>query len=230
MLTSSPRPIGILGILVAVVVILGACTLPDTMPFIPPEALEPITSAVEVAEAPAPIDNVEVLVDDSDPPQVSLIVSSGLPNSCYDFDRYEVNQEGDQVTVSIFNIEKKADVCAQVYTSVEHNIPLGGEFDSSKTYALSVNEFIDVFVVDELIAAAAKPVETRPAMAEPSTPSPEPEADATEVVEPEATPEPEPEPTLAPTPTPEPATAPEPVIEPTTEPEPELVSVELAIP
>jgi len=161
-LTSSTRSIGILGILVAVVVILGSCTPLDTMPFIPPEAFEPIISAVEVAEAPAPIDDVQVLVDDSDPPQVSLIVSSGLPNSCYDFDRYEVNQEGGEVTVSIFNMEKKADVCAQVYTSVEHNIPLGVDFDPSKTYGLTVNEFIDVFVVDELMTGHGRAVDAIP--------------------------------------------------------------------
>ena len=52
--------------------------------------------ALQVARDGATRDE-RVVIDESDPPQVSLVVSSGLPNSCYEFDRYEVNQEGDEI-------------------------------------------------------------------------------------------------------------------------------------
>ena len=107
----------------------------------------------ETVEKLAPIDSVTILVAESFPPQYLLLVESGLPNGCAEFDRYEVTRDSDTVRVAIINLEPVGMVCTDVYGTVEHNIPLGSGFDPGTTYTVLVNDVAETFVTQDAAPA-----------------------------------------------------------------------------
>ncbi|MCH8346749.1 MAG: hypothetical protein IIC87_07485 [Chloroflexi bacterium] len=96
----------------------------------------------------APIERVEIVIAESFPPQYFLHVTSGLPNGCVRFDRYEVMREGDTVRVTVTNLMPADDglLCTQLYGTVQHNIALGSSFVSGTTYTAAVNDVTRTFV------------------------------------------------------------------------------------
>jgi hypothetical protein len=91
---------------------------------------------------------VEVSIAESFPPQYFLQVTSGLPNGCVRFDRYEVTRGGDEVRVTVTNLVP-ADaglICTQLYGTVQHNIALGSSFVSGTTYTAAANDVTRSFV------------------------------------------------------------------------------------
>jgi len=99
-----------------------------------------------MVETLAPVDRVEVLAAESFPPQYFLLIESGLPSSCAQFDRYEVQRAGYTVTVTIVNQELTGVACAEVYASVVHNVELGSDFEPGSTYSVLVNGVAETFV------------------------------------------------------------------------------------
>ena len=95
----------------------------------------------------APIESVEIVIAESFPPQYFLHVTSGLPNGCVRFDRYEVMREGDTVRVTVTNLVPADDgvICTQLYGTVQHNIVLGSNFMSGTTYTAAVNNVTRTF-------------------------------------------------------------------------------------
>ncbi|MEE9199216.1 MAG: hypothetical protein V3U26_05410, partial [Dehalococcoidia bacterium] len=76
------------------------------------------------------------------PPQYSVVVVSGLPNSCVSFGGYHLVREGDTIQIEMVNW-KPADpttICAQLYSTVETVVPLGSDFEPGKVYTVAVNE------------------------------------------------------------------------------------------
>jgi uncharacterized membrane protein YagU involved in acid resistance len=69
----------------------------------------------------APIDEVEINIAESFPPQYFLRVVSGLPNSCAEFDSYTESRDGDTIQVEVFNLVPADDstACAEIYRTVE---------------------------------------------------------------------------------------------------------------
>ena len=102
----------------------------------------------------APIDAVEILIAESDPPQYFLHVVSGLPNGCVRFDSYDMMRDGDTIHVEVFNLEPADQnmVCTQVYGTVEHNIPLGSDFEPGKTFTVDVNGVIETFAAPSIVS------------------------------------------------------------------------------
>src|SRR3990172_1125281 len=89
----------------------------------------------------APIDNADIRVLESFPPQYVLNVTAGLPNGCARADGYQVDRTGDTVRVRIYNTMPVGKVvCTQVYGSYELNIPLGSDFQSGRDYTVDVND------------------------------------------------------------------------------------------
>jgi len=103
----------------------------------------------ETVEKLAPIDRVEILVAESFPPQYFVLVESGLPNGCVEFDRYEVTRDGDMIRIAIINRELVGMACTDVYGTVEHNIPLGSDFDPDTMYTVLVNDVAETFVTQD---------------------------------------------------------------------------------
>ena len=108
-----------------------------------------------VIEALAPIDRVEVIIAESFPPQYFVLVESGLPKGCAEFDRYTVTRDGDTIHVEIVNMETAGDVvCTEEYRTVENNIPLGSDLEPGATYTVLVNDVVETFVAQ---GSAASP-------------------------------------------------------------------------
>ncbi len=92
-------------------------------------------------EMDAPIEEVELLVLETDPPQYFLEVTSGLPDACHTFDRIETERTGTEITVTVINRVATGDVmCAQVYETVSNTVELGSEFEAGVTYTVRVND------------------------------------------------------------------------------------------
>ena len=103
------------------------------------------TSLVQTA---APVERVEILVLESFPPQYTLMVFSGLPNSCVSFGGYRKAQQDQHIEIELVNM-KPADsqiACGHVYQTVETTIALGSDFEPGATYTVTVNDVTESFV------------------------------------------------------------------------------------
>jgi len=94
----------------------------------------------------APIHDVEIWADNSSTPQYFMDVVSGEPNSCFKFDSYSVTRAGNTVRVEIINIEYLGGSCAEIYSYVDHTIPLGSDFAPGVNYTVEVNDVTETFV------------------------------------------------------------------------------------
>ena len=94
----------------------------------------------------APIHDIEIWADESSPPQYFVDVVSGEPNSCVKFDSYKVTRAGDTTRVEIFNIEYLGGSCAEIYSYVDHTIPIGSDFVPGVNYTVEVNDMTETFV------------------------------------------------------------------------------------
>ncbi|MBM3933951.1 MAG: hypothetical protein FJ319_06575 [SAR202 cluster bacterium] len=88
----------------------------------------PTFSVGETREAPAPIENLQVNINESNPPGYFLHVLSGLPNGCITFAGYEVSQgPTDSFSITVLNNEPvdRNIACDLRYGTVGHDISLG---------------------------------------------------------------------------------------------------------
>jgi len=111
-----------------------------------------------LVQVPAPIvalrgaqysnERVKVLVMESFPPQYSVVVVSGLPNGCVSFGGYLLERDGDMIQIELINWKPAdpATACTEEYRTVEHNIWLGSDFESGRTYTAIVNGIMETFV------------------------------------------------------------------------------------
>jgi len=77
-----------------------------------------------------------------------------------EFDRYEVTRDGDTIRVAVINLEPVGMECEDVYGTVEHNVPLGSDFDPGTTYTVLVNDVAETFVTES--AAPAPDIDPTP--------------------------------------------------------------------
>ena len=93
-------------------------------------------------QVPAPIESVDLIIMESFPPQYSLEVVSGLPNSCVSYGGYTMTRDGDTIRVEVTNLEPanlSAMLCAEIYRTVQTVIPLGSDFEPDTSYTVDVN-------------------------------------------------------------------------------------------
>ena len=95
----------------------------------------------------APIEAVEMRIAESFPPQYFVGVTSGLPSGCAKFDHYTVERDGDTIKITVWNTmpSDQRVACTMIYGYVQHNITLGSDFQSGKTYQLKVNDVTKSF-------------------------------------------------------------------------------------
>ena len=87
---------------------------------------------------PAPIESVRI---DAGAGQADLVVVSGLPNSRYEFEDYDMTRDGDTIKVDVTNL-KPADAtiaCAEIYRTVETTISLGSDVEPCQVFNVDVN-------------------------------------------------------------------------------------------
>ena len=122
-------------------------TLRPTIPLPPPEPTRAVPA--DMVKVPAPIESVEIIVAESFPPQYFVLVVSGLPNGCVEFHGYEESRSGNDITVTVNNLEPAPSepvACTAIYLTHEFSVPLGTDFQPGETYTLKVNEAIKEFV------------------------------------------------------------------------------------
>ena len=94
--------------------------------------------------AESPIESIDVLILESDPPQYMLSVVSGMPrgSGCSQFNRYEIRRKESNridVVVTHHQIADPEIVCTADYPIVETQVPLGSDFETGAEYIISVN-------------------------------------------------------------------------------------------
>lgn len=90
---------------------------------------------------PAPIDDLEVLIRESAPPQVSVRITAGLPNGCAQRDTHSVGRNGDTITITVLNsVPSGSPACTTIYGTYGLVVDLGTDFRAGGTYVLRVND------------------------------------------------------------------------------------------
>jgi hypothetical protein len=100
-----------------------------------------------VVISPAPIHEVRVAILETYPPQVSVYIKGGLPNTCTTFHDLTVKRSGSTINIVVTVQVEKDRLCGQVYTFFERNVNLGSEFISGQTYTINVNGKVTTFVM-----------------------------------------------------------------------------------
>lgn len=90
----------------------------------------------------APIDNLELIIRESFPPQYAIKITSGLPSGCHQFHKAE--PDGWRANTLVIRVTNLApddpDVaCDTLYRFVESVIELGTDFVPRERYAVEVN-------------------------------------------------------------------------------------------
>jgi len=89
----------------------------------------------------APIDRVEVVMRESNPVQVSLKVTAGLPSGCAKQGSHSVSRAGEVVTVTVLNTMPAGNpICTTIYGQYDLSIDLGSSFAPGTTYTVRVND------------------------------------------------------------------------------------------
>lgn len=106
------------------------------------------TSPTNRVRAPAPIEQVDINVAESFPPQYFVAIVSLQPNSCVSFDAIETTRDSNSIRILVWNlVPDDPDVlCAQVVSTTEHNVALGTDFKPGQSYDVQVNDVTRTFV------------------------------------------------------------------------------------
>ncbi|MFC1988334.1 hypothetical protein ACFLVJ_00650 [Chloroflexota bacterium] len=106
---------------------------------------EPATGEMEIRLAP--IEEVQLSIAESFPPQYFLYIRGGLADSCTSFHEVEVDRNGNAINIETTTRRPINAICTQVYSTFEENIALGSDFTSGATYTVEVNDFKPVTFV-----------------------------------------------------------------------------------
>jgi hypothetical protein len=95
---------------------------------------------------PAPIDRLEVVMRESNPAQVALKITAGLPSGCAKQGSHSVSRSGDTVTVIVLNtIPTGNPICTMIYGQYDLSVDLGSNFAPGTTYTVRVNDKTTTF-------------------------------------------------------------------------------------
>ena len=93
---------------------------------------------LDVVREPAPVESVRVVVKDS--LEYSLLIESGLPDSCAKFESYDLDRDGSRIEVTVTNLRSTGPfACLAVYEIHESELPLGSDFTPGEEYTVVVN-------------------------------------------------------------------------------------------
>lgn len=90
----------------------------------------------------APIESVDVVVEQDSAANYAVRIVSGLPSGCAQFEEATVaSREGNRITVSVTNT-MPADpetICTMIYRTHTSHVVLGGDLTPGETYVVDVN-------------------------------------------------------------------------------------------
>jgi hypothetical protein len=136
--------------LIALFFLLAACAPPVTEPQplptdpVAPNNPEPSDEGPEsvkdqVVLGQAPVDQVEIVIQESFPVQVSAIVRGYLPDACTEIGQINSGQAEDTFKITIATIRPKDMACADVITAYEEVVPLDVLGLPAGVYAVNAN-------------------------------------------------------------------------------------------
>ena len=126
-------------------VLLAGCSTAQTTPTATPAsgaapttipAPTPDMAGAEVK--PMPIDSVEVQIRESQPVQVSILVSGSLSDKCTTFHEATQVRNGNTIELTITTMRPKDMMCAQMIEIYTNTFPLEGDFPPGD-YIVRVN-------------------------------------------------------------------------------------------
>jgi hypothetical protein len=105
-------------------------------------APDPKATPGRVSEA-SPIDEVELIIRESFPPQYAVRIVSGLPSGCAEFEKAELTgTSGTTFTIAVTHttIDDPNAVCTAIYGMHESTVELGSDLVSGTEYTVNVND------------------------------------------------------------------------------------------
>lgn len=95
----------------------------------------------------APIEGLDVVIRESFPVQYAAVVKSGLPNGCAAFAGIEVEREGNEFTLTVWNTMPSDPnvACTMIYGIAENTVTLGGGFTAGETYTVRAGDLETTF-------------------------------------------------------------------------------------
>jgi hypothetical protein len=109
----------------------------------------------EIVRKPASIDNVEILVSDSVPPQVRVMVMGFLPNNCWSIDEIKQTQGQDSFKIEIIVLDRSGSECGSEPIPFQEFVSLEVAGLAAGFYTVEVNGEIIAFTLqDEDLSAS----------------------------------------------------------------------------
>ena len=100
-----------------------------------------------IDEKLAPVESIDILVLESFPVQINVLINGYLPNPCYQITRIEKNQDEDTFYVKVF-MKYNGLICIQTIKPYEETVALDVYGLVAGTYQVDVNGVIDSFTLD----------------------------------------------------------------------------------
>ena len=100
-----------------------------------------------IDERLAPVESIDILVLESFPVQINVLINGYLPNPCYQITRIEKNQDEDTFYVKVF-MKYNGLICIQTIKPYEEKVALDVYGLSAGTYQVDVNGVMGSFTLD----------------------------------------------------------------------------------
>ncbi|NLF65205.1 MAG: hypothetical protein GX579_11470, partial [Chloroflexi bacterium] len=147
------HPHRLLLLLLPVLLLIAGCSLleqtVEPTPTAPAEDTPEATAVVEDIEPrEVEIESVEILLLESFPVQVNVIVSGNLPNACWTLNEPRPRREGNTFIVSLIASRLPDEVCTEALVPFDQVIPLDVVGLPAGTYSVTVNGTTDTFTLD----------------------------------------------------------------------------------
>lgn len=143
----------ILMLLLPVLLLVAGCGLlqqtEEATPTLPAADTPEATAVVEdTGPREVEIETVEILLLESFPVQVNVIVSGNLPNACWTLNDPRPRREGNTFVVSLVASRLPDEVCNEALVPFDQVVPLDVEGLPAGTYSVTVNGTTDTFTLE----------------------------------------------------------------------------------
>ncbi|HNR65992.1 MAG: hypothetical protein WAW45_02580 [Atribacterota bacterium] len=100
-----------------------------------------------IDEELAPIESIDILVLESFPVQINVLINGYLPNPCYQITRIEKNQEGNTFYIKVF-MKYNGLICIQTIKPYKETVALDVYGLVAGTYQVDVNGVVGSFTLN----------------------------------------------------------------------------------
>ena len=101
----------------------------------------------DIDEKLAPVESIDILVLESFPVQIHVLVNGYLPTPCYEITQIEKHREGNTFYVKLM-MKDSGLICIQIIQSYQEIVALDVYGLSAGTYYVDVNGIVDNFTLD----------------------------------------------------------------------------------